>query len=129
MKRLPGLAILTMAAVLASMVRAGDAHPAGYWRYGEAPTWIHIVFEEGVGSGVVLRNDKNPHKVGLVLLSGIEPSGRDQQWRVQVYVDRLDAYKPATLSLTDTGEMRILLKVGLISRTLRWQRTTGTEEP
>lgn len=116
--------ILFLLVALASpMALAADisADLAGFWKHAEEPGWIEIRMEDGIGTGIVMRNDLNPERVGRELLNGLVKDGSEEGlWRGQVYVERRSDYQNAEISLAESGRMLIKIKVGLISRTLEW---------
>ena len=110
-----------IALLMAPMVMAEDI--AGFWKHAEEPGWIEISVEDGVGKGVVVRNDVFPERVGRELLKDLRADGkREDHWRGQVYAEKLGEYKDAEISLPESGQMEIKVKVGFMSRTLDWNR-------
>jgi len=110
-----------IALLMAPMVMAEDI--AGFWKHAEEPGWIEISLEDGVGKGVVVRNDVFPERVGRELLKDLRADGkREDHWRGQVYAEKLGEYKDAEISLPESGQMEIKVKVGFMSRTLDWVR-------
>ncbi|MBT8075790.1 MAG: DUF2147 domain-containing protein, partial [Gammaproteobacteria bacterium] len=107
--------------LMAPIVMAEDI--AGFWKHAEEPGWIEVRVEDGVGKGVVVRNDVYPERVGRELLKNLRADAKKQDlWRGQVYAEKLGEYKDAEISLPESGQMEIKVKVGFMSRTLDWVR-------
>lgn len=94
----------------------------GVWAGIDQPAVIEIKFAEGVGKGTVIRDAEKPKAVGVLLLKDIEGKTDKGPWSAQIFVKRLNAYKDASISLLDSGEMEINVKVGFISKTVKWRR-------
>ena len=93
----------------------------GFWKHESEPGWIEIRFEEGVGTGTVLRNDKFPERVGTEILKDILADGNGK-WEAKVYAARAEEYRDARLHQSVPDVMEIEVKVGFITRTLKWVR-------
>lgn len=105
----------------ASVAAAGDI--TGLWKHEEEPGWVEIAFVDGVGTGTVVRNDIYPERVGRELLKDLTADESEEaQWRGQVYAEAMGEYKDAEVTLDDAGMMRVKVKVGFISRTIKWVR-------
>ena len=116
-----------IALLMAPMVMAKDI--AGFWKHAEEPGWIEISVEDGVGKGVVVRNDVYPERVGRELLKDLRAdANKENLWRGQVYAEKLGEYKDAEISLPESGQMEIKVKVGFMSRTLDWVRVDRVPE-
>ncbi|MFT5711409.1 MAG: hypothetical protein ACI8QT_002115 [Halioglobus sp.] len=114
--------LLTLVAVLSAPL-ASAADIAGIWKHSEQPAWIEIRMEDGAGAGVVVRNDVYPERVGREILKGLERDESEEGvWRGQVYAEALGEYKDAEVSLPEPGRMRFKVKVGFMSRTVKWLR-------
>lgn len=127
MKRWLSNSVFLSSLLVVQLIQAEEHPLVGYWKYDEGPTWIEIEFPDALGVGIIKRSDADPEKVADTLLKEIESTGRKDQWRVLIYVQKLDKYKPATITLLTPNTMHILLKIGLISRNVTWQRA-GTFE-
>ena len=94
---------------------------SGFWKHVDEPGWIEINLEQGTGT--VVRNDKYPDRVGRKVLSQLvaDPSGQGL-WKGRIYVQKLDEYKDADITLADADLMVVKVKVGFMSRTVEWQR-------
>ena len=113
--------------LLAPAVLAGDI--AGFWKHAEEPGWIEISIEDGLGKGVVVRNDVYPERVGRELLKDLRSDEKNEGvWRGRVYAEKLGEYKDAEISLPESGQMEIKVKVGFMSRTLDWIRVDGAPD-
>jgi hypothetical protein len=109
------------ASLLSPQLLAGDL--SGFWQHEEQPAWIEVRFEEGVGTGTVVRNDEYPDRVGRVLIKDLSAPGEEGgSWRGQVYAQRLEEYKDAEISLPKPDFMEIKVKVGFMSPTVKWKR-------
>ncbi len=104
-------------ALLSPVALAADI--TGIWKHAEEPGWIEV----RIGIGTVMRNDLNPERVGRELLKGlVQDESEEGLWRGQIYVERLSEYQDAEISLPEPDRMSIKLKVGFISRTIKWVR-------
>jgi len=93
----------------------------GSWQHADEPAWITITLDQG--TGVVVRNDKYPERVGRELLKDLQADDTQADvWRGQVYVERFGEYKDAQITLNAQDQMQITVKVGFISRTVEWTR-------
>ena len=112
--------IFVVAALLAAPhAFAGDI--SGFWKHTDEPGWIQINLEEG--KGTVVRNDKFPDRVGREILKDLEADGSEQGlWTGQIYAEKLGEYKDAEITLAEPDLMTIKVKVGFMSRTVKWQR-------
>ena len=112
--------IFLVAAFLAAPCTfAGDI--SGFWKHAEEPGWIEINLDEG--KGTVVRNDKFPERVGREILKELVAEDSEQgPWKGQIYAEKLGEYKDAEITLAEPDRMAIKVKVGIISRTVEWQR-------
>jgi hypothetical protein len=94
--------------------------PEGFWQHEELPAWIEVRFEDGVGSATVMRNDEYPEREGRLLLKELSADG--DEWSGQVYAERFKEYRDARVSQPAPDELQIKVKVGFMSRTLKWNR-------
>jgi hypothetical protein len=117
------LLLVICASLLSPQLLAGDL--SGFWQHEEQPAWIEVRFEEGVGTATVVRNDEYPDRVGRLLIKDLYAQGEAAgSWRGQVYAQRLEEYKDAEISLPKPDFMEIKVKVGFMSRTVKWKRVT-----
>ena len=100
-------------------VTAGDL--AGIWQHESEPVWIQIEANETVGR--VQRNDNKPETVGFEMIKGLVQTENDEaRWTGQVYAAKLGEFKSAEIDLVNEDVMRFKVKVGFISRTVKWRR-------
>ncbi len=115
------LLLMVFMSLIAPVLLAADL--GGFWQHEELPAWIEVRFDNGIGTGTVVRNDEYPERVGRILLKDIAMDGEAQGgWRGQVYAERFEEYKDAEISLPQPDLMRIKVKVGFMSRTVEWKR-------
>lgn len=106
---------------------AFSADISGFWKHSKSSARIEIQLEEG--SGVVVRNDKFPDRVGRKILKDLQADpAKEGVWNGLIFVERLGEYKNATLSLPESDRMLIKGKVGFISRTVEWVRADRVPE-
>jgi hypothetical protein len=112
--------ILLIAALLVvPQAFAGDI--SGFWKHTEEPGWIEISLEQG--KGTVVRNDRFPERVGRELLKDLKAEDSEEgAWQGQIFVERLGEYKDAEISAAGSDRLNIKVQVGIMSRTLEWQR-------
>ena len=112
-------ALITAGILISPLVVAGDI--SGFWKHTEELAWIEIRLEER--TGVVLRTDKHPDRVGRILLKDLSADGSEPNvWRGKVYAVRLGEYKDAKISLIGTDKLSITVEIGFFSRTVDWLR-------
>lgn len=111
--------LLMLAVFVTPLTWAGDI--SGFWKHSDEPGWIEVRLEEG--RATVVRNDKFPERVGREILKDlVADDSEDGLWRGQVYAEKLGEYKDAQISLAEPDLMEITVKVGFISRTVKWKR-------
>ncbi len=94
---------------------------AGFWKNAEHPVWIEILPEEGIGTAV--RNDKFPERAGRQILKEVVPDkSRPNLWHAQVYIETMEKYLKAEISLPAENRMLLEGKVGFFSRSSEWLR-------
>ena len=98
---------------------------AGIWQHEEQPAWIEIQFAGDTATGTVRRNENKPEAVGFAIIKGLVADG--DQWRGQIYADALGEYKDMKVRLIGEDEMEIKVKVGFISRTVKWRRASEVQ--
>ena len=94
----------------------------GIWKNEADPVWIEVVHGDGVATGTVVRNDRNPAAAGRLLLRDLKLGDEANVWRGQVFAVRLGEFRDAQVRLIDADSMEILVKVGFMSRTVTWTR-------
>ena len=92
---------------------------SGYWKHAKHNVWI----EMEKGTGIVVRNDRFPERVGRTFLTDITINKNKQNaWYSQIYIEKLEDYKKVEISLPETDQMLITGKMGFMSRTAKWMR-------
>ena len=98
----------------------------GFWQHPKDPVWLDV--NEGMGTGIAVRNDDDPSSVGFAVLKDVVTGPKEGQWSGQVYVPRLGAYKQVTVTLPDANTLKMTVKIGIISRSLEWSRVSIVSE-
>ena len=92
---------------------------SGYWKHAKHNVWI----EMEKSTGIVVRNDRFPERVGRTFLTDITINKNKQNaWYSQIYIEKLEDYKKVEISLPETDQMIITGKMGFMSRTAKWMR-------
>ena len=92
---------------------------SGYWKHAKHNVWI----EMEKSTGIVVRNDRFPERVGRTFLTDITINKNKQNaWYSQIYIEKLEDYKKVEISLPETDQMLITGKMGFMSRTAKWMR-------
>ena len=92
---------------------------SGYWKHAKHNVWIEIE----KSTGIVVRNDRFPERVGRTFLTDITINKNKQNaWYSQIYIEKLEDYKKVEISLPETDQMLITGKMGFMSRTAKWMR-------
>jgi len=92
---------------------------SGYWKHAKHNVWI----EMEKSTGIVVRNDRFPERVGRTFLTDITINKNKQNtWYGQIYIEKLEDYKKVGISLPETDQMLITGKMGFMSRTAKWMR-------
>ena len=92
---------------------------SGYWKHAQHNFWI----EMEKSTGIVVRNDRFPERVGRTFLTDITINKNKQNaWYSQIYIEKLEDYKKVEISLPETDQMLITGKMGFMSRTAKWMR-------
>ena len=94
---------------------------AGLWQHEKQPAWVEIQFEGDSATGTVRRNEVKPEAVGFEIMRDIVVDG--DEWRGQIYAEALGEYKDMTVRLNG-DEMEVKVKVGFMSRTVKWRRAS-----
>ncbi len=112
--------ILFFSTLLSASIAVGN-DLSGYWKHAKHNVWIEI--EMAKGTGIVVRNDRFPERVGRTFLTGITGNKNKQNaWYGQIYIEKLEDYKKVAISLPETDQMLINGKMGFMSRTAEWMR-------
>ncbi|MGI9325663.1 MAG: DUF2147 domain-containing protein [Pseudomonadales bacterium] len=103
---------------------ASAAELAGLWKNDNEPIWMEIaVAEDALATGTVTQNERNPSAVGRVILKSLVSDREvDNLWRGQVFAARLGEFRDAQVRVVDDQRLEITVKVGFMSRTVRWTR-------
>lgn len=110
--------VMIVAALLASSF-ASAGGISGVWKHADEPVWIEIDLEKK--AGIVIRNDVYPERVGRVLLKDLaEENPEEARWKGKIYVEKRDEYRDAKISPIGVSRMEITVKVGFISRNVKW---------
>ena len=113
------ITLFLCAMLVAPLSLAGDI--SGVWKHADEPGWIEISLDEG--SGIVVRNDRFPERVGREIVKELQADeSKENLWRGQVYAEKLGEYKDAEISLSEPDIMQFKVKVGFMSRTIEWMR-------
>jgi uncharacterized protein (DUF2147 family) len=105
------------------IANAYAADLAGLWRHAEEPVWLEIAVDGDAATGSIRRNDNKPELVGMTFLKEVKPDGNSgNQWVGQIYAESMKEFKDARINLETAEQMQIKVKVGFVSRTIKWQR-------
>jgi uncharacterized protein (DUF2147 family) len=114
-------ALFALVCMVTSTAFAQDL--SGLWKHSENPVYVEIQFDGDTGTGTVRQNDKRPEAAGKIVFKDlVAEAGTSTSWQGQVYAEKLEAFKDAQLSLPEPDQMQIKVKVGFISRTVKWVR-------
>ena len=92
---------------------------SGYWKHAKHNVWI----EMEKSTGIVVRNDRFPERVGRTFLTDITINKNKQNaWYGQIYIEELEDYKKVEISLPETDQMLITGNMGFMIRTAKWMR-------
>ena len=114
------LQILAISAFLPASAFASGI--VGYWQHEKQPVWIEIEFEGDTATAVVRHNENKPEASGFEVMKDIVADG--DTWRGQIYAEQLGEYKDMTIRLKGDDEMEVKVKVGFMSRTVKWRRAS-----
>ncbi len=101
-------------------IELSDLH--GEWKHRDKPVWIKIVSDEGSGSGIITKNDDDSSSVGKFLF--IELSSETSYFSGKIYVPQLGRFHPMKAEITDDGDIKVLVKVGFIRKTVFFDKIT-----
>lgn len=101
-------------------VELSDLH--GEWKHRDKPVWIKIVSDEDSGSGIITKNDDDSSSVGKFLF--IELSSETSYFSGKIYVPQLGRFHPMKAEITDDGDIKVLVKVGFIRKTVFFNKMT-----
>jgi uncharacterized protein (DUF2147 family) len=66
--------------------------------------------------------------VGKTLLRNLVADDKANTWQGQIYVQQLNSYNDAQITLVSTDSMKVKVKVGFISKTVYWERSAQLPE-
>lgn len=101
-------------------IELSDLH--GEWKHREKPVWIKIVSDNDSGSGIIIKNEDDSSSVGKFLF--IELSPEIDYFSGQIYVPQLGRFHPMKAEVANAGEIKVLVKVGFIRKTVFFDKTT-----
>ena len=101
-------------------VELSDLH--GEWKHRDKPVWIKIVSDNDSGSGIIIKNEDDSSSVGKFLF--IELSSEIDYFSGQIYVPQLGRFHPMKAEVANAGEIKVLVKVGFIRKTVFFDKTT-----
>ena len=101
-------------------IELSDLH--GEWKHREKPVWIKIVSDNDSGSGIIIKNEDDSSSVGKFLF--IELSSEKDHFSGQIYVPQLGRFHPMKAEVANAGEIKVLVKVGFIRKTVFFDKTT-----
>ena len=113
------IGITVLLCLTAQFVQAEDAL-AGFWQHESDPVWLAMQPDEGVA--IMVRNDDRPDRVGFKVVTNLAATGKANQWSGRVFAAQLGEYRDATITLKNEDLMAFSVKVGLMRRTVEWQR-------
>jgi hypothetical protein len=92
---------------------------SGVWKHSEHNIWIEITTEKG--TGIIVRNDRFPERVGRTFLTDITANKNQKNvWYGLAYIEKLKNFKKVEISLVEAEKMLITGKMGFLSRTVEW---------
>tara|TARA_B110000305_G_scaffold39584_1_gene40650 strand:- start:100 stop:555 length:456 start_codon:yes stop_codon:yes gene_type:complete len=92
---------------------------SGVWKHSERTIWIEITTEKG--TGIIVRNDRFPHRVGRTFMTDIKANKyRPNVWYGLAYIEKLKDFKKVEISLAEADKMLITGNMGFLSRTVEW---------
>ena len=100
---------------------------SGFWQHPKDPVWLDV--NEALGTGIAVRNDDDPSRIGFAVLKGIVAGPKQGQWSGQVYVPQLGDYKRVIVTLPDANTLKMKVKIGFISRSVEWTKVASVPPP
>ena len=92
---------------------------SGVWKHSEHNIWIEITAEKG--TGIIVRNDRFPDRVGRTFMTDIKANkNHSNVWYGLAYIEKLKDFKKVEISLAEADKMLITGKMGFLSRTVEW---------
>ena len=99
---------------------------SGFWQHPKDPVWLDI--NESLGTGIAVRNDDDPSRIGFAVLKGIVAGPKQGQWSGQVYAPQLGDYKRVIVTLPDANTLKTKVKIGFISRSVEWTKVASVPQ-
>jgi uncharacterized protein (DUF2147 family) len=96
----------------------------GLWSLTDKPVYMSIQSP----LGLIAYSQKDPDAVGKTLLRNLVADDRANTWQGEIYVQQLNSYKDAQITLMSTDSMKVKVKVGFISKTVYWERSAQLPE-
>ncbi len=84
--------------------------------------------EQEIYTGTVVKNPKVPAAVGKQVFKDLHYDAAKQQWNGLFYIVPRDKEVKADISSLGKDSFRMKVKVGIISRTVDWQRVDVSDE-
>ena len=101
------------------MSTASSNDLSGVWKHSEHNIWIEITTEKG--TGIIVRNNRFPERVGRTFLTDITANKNQKNvWYGLAYIEKLKDFKKVEISLVEAEKMLITGKMGFLSRTVEW---------
>ena len=111
---------------LASLpVMASDTQmPTGLWKHSGKDLWMEIKFDQAVGTGRIFKNDKKPDSIGKPVLTELVFDAVLGKGEGMMYVPQMQSRYKAKIKLAEPNLMAMKVKVGFISKTVKWFRVS-----
>ena len=94
----------------------------GDWKQREKPVWININPDTNIGKGIIIKNDDDPTSIGKFLF--IDLLSDEDRFSGKIYVPQLGRFHPMKAEISDSGNIKVLVKVGFIKRTVYFDKQT-----
>ena len=117
---------IVAAALLFACNASADSDLNGFWQHPKDPVWLDV--NEGMGTGIAVRNDDDPSSVGFAVLKEVVTGPKEGQWSGQVYVPQLGDYKRVIVTLPDANTLRMKVKIGFISSSVEWTKVASVPQ-
>ncbi len=92
----------------------------GIWETGEDNTIIEITEENNVVSGKIFSSENSEVKIGKQILKDVKFN--EGEYKGKMYAAKKEKWYDAVLK-TKGDELEIKIKVGFMSKTLKWNRS------
>ena len=105
------------------MVMASDTQMlTGLWKHSGKDLWMEIKFDQAVGTGRIFKNDKKPDSIGKPVLTRLVFDAALGKGEGMMYVPQMQSRYEAKIKLPEPNIMTMTVKVGFISKTVKWLR-------